>query len=85
MTKINLQKLNKDFYETLDYIIEMQGLTRSRICIMLGKSSSTLNKSKKQGEKLSWFSIGLFFEILNLLNCDPTFFFELMKAKYQRK
>lgn len=85
MTKINLKKLNKDFYNTLDYIIEMQGLTRSRVCIMLGKSSSTLNKSKKQGENLSWISTGLFLEILNLLNCDPTFFFKLMKAKYQRK
>lgn len=85
MTKINLKKLNKDFYDTLDYIIEIQGLTRSRVCIMLGKSSSTLNKSKKQGKNLSWISIGLFFEILNLLNYDPTFFFELMKAKYQRK
>ena len=85
MTKINLKKLNKDFYDALDYIIEMQGLTRSRVCIMLGKSSSTLNKSKKQGKNLSWISIGLFFEILNLLNCDPTFFFKFMKAKYQQK
>ena len=79
-----MNEINKAFYSTLDYFIHIQGLTRSRVCIMLNKSSSTLNKSKKQGEKLSWISVGLLFEILELLNVSPLHFFDVMEIELRK-
>ena len=79
-----MNEINKAFYSTLDYFIHIQGLTRSRVCIMLNKSSSTLNKSKKQGEKLSWISVGLLFEILELLNVSPLHFFDVIVIELKK-
>ena len=79
-----MNEINKAFYSTLDYFIYTQGLTRSSVCIMLKKSSSTLNKSKKQGEKLSWISVGLLFEILELLNVSPLHFFNVMEIELRK-
>lgn len=79
-----MNEINKIFYSTLDYFIKMQGLTRSRVCIMLGRSNSTLNRSKKQANKTSWISVGLLFEILELLNVSPLHFFDVMGIELRK-
>lgn len=79
-----MNEKNEAFYSTLDYFIHIRGLTRSRVCIMLGRSNSTLNRSKKQTNKTSWISVGLLFEILELLNVSPLLFFDVMVIELRK-
>lgn len=79
-----MNEINKAFYSTLDYFIYNQGFTRARVCAMLGRSKSTLNRSKKQAKKITWISVGLLLEILELLNVSPIHFFEVMSVELRK-
>ena len=79
-----MDEINKAFYSTLDYFIYNQGFTRARVCAMLGRSRSTLNRSKKQSKKITWISVGLLLEILDLLNVSPLHFFDVMGAEFRK-
>lgn len=83
-TEKQINEINKVFYNTLDYFINLQGLSRSRVCVMLGRSNSTLNRSKKQSKKITWISLGLLLEILELLNVSPIHFFEVMSGELRK-
>lgn len=80
---MNEIKANKKFYETINYFVIKNGITKSRLSIMCDKDSTSLNPSKLKNNR--WITMGFFLKICEALKITPQQFFNRMNKIMEEK
>lgn len=71
------EQRNKAFFKTLDWFIEVQKTSRSRLAINCGLDCNCLNPSKTVGNR--WLKVGTFLKICDALAITPSYFLNQME------